>query len=403
MTTENAVLSKEMITQTIESLDANKIDITQHEIEALKTEYNLADAHTHQSQAGAQLQIIESLPELWYRAETMTQYESEQEFIENFYRLHGQHTALNRKQNIYLVYAASIGMHITATYLMQHRMRVGLIEPCFDNLHDLMKHMRVPMSPLDEEIFYDTSSIYENLVKKAVVLDAIVLVDPNNPTGFSLFADGPEAFMEVVRFCQDFNKLLILDFSFSAFILAAGGKRYDVYNILENSDVSYIAMEDTGKTWPMQDAKCSTILASKDLDADIYPIVTSVLLNVSPFVLNLVSKYVQASKADGFRTVAELLDRNRNTSKKMLHGKILSYCEPQIKTSVAWFEIKDQSINADSLHNHLLAHNVYILSGKYFYWHNPDKGQRYIRIALARDSEMFDEAMRVMKEALDEL
>ncbi|MCG6969499.1 MAG: aspartate/tyrosine/aromatic aminotransferase [Gammaproteobacteria bacterium] len=380
-----------------------KEDITQHEIEALKTEYNLADAHTHQSQSGAQLQIIQSLPELWYRAEAQTQYQSEQEFIESFYRLHGQYTALERKQNIYLVYAASIGMHITATYLMQHQMRVGLIEPCFDNLHDLMKHMRIPMSPLEEEIFHDTSTIYGNLMKKAVVLDAIVLVDPNNPTGFSLFADGPEAFVEVVRFCTDFNKLLVLDFSFSAFILASGGKRYDIYEILENSGVSYIAMEDTGKTWPMQDAKCSTILASKDLDAHIYPIVTSVLLNVSPFVLNLVTKYVQASEADNFKTVAQLLNRNRKTAKEMLDGDVLSYCEPRIKTSVAWFEIKDQNVSADYLHNHLLQYKVYVLSGKYFYWHNPAKGQRYIRIALARDSEVFDKAMQVMREALNEL
>jgi aspartate/methionine/tyrosine aminotransferase len=87
----------------------------------------------------------------------------------------------------------------------------------------------------------------------------------------------------------------------------------------------------------------------------------------------------------------------------MLEGEVLSYCEPQIKTSVAWFEIKNQCITADYLHAQLLRHKVYVLSGKYFYWHNPDKGQRYIRIALARDSEIFEEAMLVMKEALNGL
>jgi histidinol-phosphate/aromatic aminotransferase/cobyric acid decarboxylase-like protein len=83
---------------------------------------------------------------------------------------------------------------------MQKQMRVGLIEPCFDNLPDLMRHMQVPMHPLDESLFFDTSKIYENLMEKAIMLDPICLVDPNNPTGFSLFADGSEAFDEVVRF-----------------------------------------------------------------------------------------------------------------------------------------------------------------------------------------------------------
>ncbi|HLD66386.1 MAG TPA: aspartate aminotransferase, partial [Pseudomonas sp.] len=174
-----------------------KEDITQHEIAALKTRFNLADAHTHQKQSRSQRCIVESLPSLWYKAENQTQYQSEQEFIEAFYSFHGQHRALQRKDQIYLVYAASIGMHITATYLKKHNLRVGLIEPCFDNLHDLMKHMQVPMSPLSELLFRDHSAIYGNLVEHASDLDAIVLVDPNNPTGFSLFSPGPEAFMEV--------------------------------------------------------------------------------------------------------------------------------------------------------------------------------------------------------------
>ncbi len=40
-------------------------DITQHEIEALKFEYNLADAHTHQAQSPTQEQIVDRLPGLW--------------------------------------------------------------------------------------------------------------------------------------------------------------------------------------------------------------------------------------------------------------------------------------------------------------------------------------------------
>ncbi|MFL0798577.1 MAG: aminotransferase class I/II-fold pyridoxal phosphate-dependent enzyme [Cellvibrionaceae bacterium] len=379
------------------------VDITQHEVEALKTEYNLADAHTHQSQSSKQREIVSSLPDIWYESENKTQYESEQNFIEKFYTLHGQYTALKRKDEIYLVYAASIAMNITATYLSQNDMRVGLIEPCFDNLHDLMHHARVPMTPLDESLFQDSKSIYQNLMDNALPLNAIFVVDPNNPTGFSLFSDGKESFLELVRFCCEYNKLLIMDTCFSAFVLASGGERYDIYEILENSGVSYIVMEDTGKTWPLQDAKCATLHASKDINDDIYNIFTSVLLNVSPFILNLVSRYIEDSQEDDFRSVGELLDRNRELSQHYLDGDQLRYCEPQIKTSVAWFEIKDPTINADQLQELMLSKNVYVLPGKYFYWANPERGQRYIRIALARDTDVFERAMQVAAEVLNDI
>src|SRR5882724_8123385 len=152
------------ITQMPESSKLSiKNDITQHEIAALKTRFNLADAHTHQGQSASQRRIVENLPNLWYSAENHSQYQSEQEFIDTFYRCHGQLRALERRHEIYLVYAASIGMHITATYLQRKRLKVGLIEPCFDNLHDLMGHMAIPMVPLCESLFSEPSMIYRRL------------------------------------------------------------------------------------------------------------------------------------------------------------------------------------------------------------------------------------------------
>ena len=378
-----------------------KNDITQHEIAALRTRFNLADAHTHQSQSASQRRIVESLPNLWYSAENHTQCQSEQEFIETFYRFHGQHRALDRRNDIYLVYAASIGMHITATYLQRKRYRVGLIEPCFDNLHDLMKHMEIPMAPLRESLFSEPSMVYRNLEEQARELDAIVLVDPNNPTGFSTMSPRDDAFREILRFCVDHGKLLILDLCFASFILMSGQPRRDIYTLLEDSGVRYIAMEDTGKTWPLQAAKCATIMASRDLNDDIYKIVTSVLLNVSPFVLKLVTRYIQDSINDGFASVAEVLDLNRAQVRKQLEGSLLSYCEPMVKTSVAWFKINDLRLGSDTLQSYLLDHNIYVVPGKFFYWSDPAQGQRFVRIALARDPHMFGQAVSALRKALD--
>jgi aspartate/methionine/tyrosine aminotransferase len=379
----------------------DKEDITQHEISALKTRFNLADAHTHQDQSVTQQEIVNRLPELWYRAQGQSQYQSEQEFIQAFFTFHGQEHALKRNDEIYLVYAASIAMHITATYLRKRNMSVGLIEPCFDNLHDLLKHMEVPLTPLDEALLQSSTDVYAKLQSAAANVDAIFLVDPNNPTGTSMFAEGADTFVEVARYCKDHGKLLILDFCFAAFIKAAGGSRVDAYAILDDIGTQYIIMEDTGKTWPLQDTKCATIMSSQAINADIYSIVTSVLLNVSPFILNVVTQYIRDSSDDDFESVRSVLDVNRAAARRHLQGSFLNYLTPKIETSVAWFEILRDGVTADDLQAYLMAYEVYVLPGKYFYWSQPQAGQKYIRLALARKPEEFEQAVETIARALE--
>jgi aspartate/methionine/tyrosine aminotransferase len=41
-----------------------------------------------------------------------------------------------------------------------------------------------------------------------------------------------------------------------------------------------------------------------------------------------------------------------------------------------------------------------VLPGTYFFWHDPAKGERYVRLALAREPEMFAQAMAATREVL---
>ncbi len=292
-------------------------------------------------------------------------------------------------------------MHITATFLRKHNMSVGLIEPCFDNLHDLLKHMEVPMTPLPEAILADPTQVYRLLEKHASNLDAIFLVDPNNPTGTSMFSDGPETFVEVARYCRDHKKILILDFCFASFLKVSGRKRVDAYAILDEVGTDYLVMEDTGKTWPLQDTKCATLMSSQRLNPEIYSIVTSVLLNVSPFILQLVTEYINDSEADGFASVRDVLQTNRKAAREYLDGTMLRYIEPAIETSVAWFEIQRDDLSGDDLQAYLLEYQAYVLPGRYFFWSNPQLGRSYVRLALARDPGSFEAAMQVIRQALE--
>ncbi len=377
-------------------------DLTQHEIQALKQEYNLADAHTHQSQSPTQKGIVERLPALWYEAEKTKQADMEKHFIETFFRVQKQHYAL--RTPTMLVYAASIALVIAANYLKQKKMSVGLLHPCFDNLHDILKHMQIPMQPLEEEWLHNFDHIYDNL-KKNVTTDAILIVDPNNPTGFTLSDTGKNAtrgFEEVIRYAKDHKKLLIFDFCFASFLPDDNLVIFEIYELLEKSGVSYIAIEDTGKTWPLQDAKVALLKTSKDLHDDIYSIHTSYLLNVSPFILNLVSEYIVDSEKDNFSSIFDLLERNRKIAEKELKGSLLEFQKPKSKVSVAWFKIKDPKIKSTDLQKAILKQGVYVLPGTFFFWNDHEHGEHFIRMALARNTEMFEPAIKLVRKALDQ-
>lgn len=376
-------------------------DLTQHEIEALKMYHNVADAHTHQSQSQTQRNIVARLPELWYQAERTKQADMESRFIETFFTVQGQHTASTTPSM--LVYASSIAIVIVANYLMKKKYSVSLIEPCFDNLHDVLHHMQVPLFAVDETWLHDVDKIYDRLSKE-IKTDAIFLVDPNNPTGFTLTGSGKEVdkgFKEVIRYCVDHDKLLIFDFCFASFLLSDPTLGiFDVYALLEKSGVRYIAIEDTGKTWPIQDTKVAILKCSKSLYKEIYPIFTSYLLNVSPFILNVVTEYILDSEKDNFQSVLGLLKTNREIAEKILDGTVLRYIPSKAQVSVVWFEIIDPDVNATSLHEKLRAADVYVLPGTYFYWKHKAVGERYIRIALARDTHVFLSTVERIKQVL---
>lgn len=378
-------------------------DLTQHEVQALKYRYNFADAHTHQSQSASQLDIVKRLPELWLESEQIKQEVLNNKFIESFYKVRGIETALI-PNNVMLHYAASIVTIHIANFLLKKRLTVSLIEPCFDNLYEILMHMEIPLSPLPEELLYEEDKIYENL-KNNVKTDAIFIVDPNNPTGFTLLGKkNQKAFENVVKFCKDYDKILIIDHCFANFLMNDEEiELYDTYKVLKESGIKYMAIEDTGKTWPIQDAKIAMLKVSDDLYEEMYSIYTAYILNVSPFVLNFLIEYLQDSQRCQFASTRKLLNTNRKILEEIFRDSILKVQNPKGKVSVAWCEIMNPNLTATELQKILYEGGVYVLPGTYFFWCNPERGERYIRIALARDTDNFVEGMSLIRQILSQL
>ena len=378
-------------------------DLTQHEVEALKQKYNYADAHTHQSQSDSQLEIVKRLPELWLEAEKTKQEILEKKFIETFYNMRGLESTL-QPNNVMLYYAASIATIHIANYLLKKRYSVSLLEPCFDNLYEILMHMEIPLSPLKEELLHDVDKIYENL-RTHVKSDAIFIVDPNNPTGFTLLGQqNKKAFEQVVQFCKDYDKILIVDYCFANFLMNDEEfELYDTYKVLKDSGIKYMAIEDTGKTWPIQDAKIAMLKVSDNLYEEMFSIYTAYILNVSPFILNFLTEYLLDSQKCQFASTLSILNTNRKILSEKFQNSILTPLKPKGKVSVAWCEIREPNLKATELQKILYEEGVYVLPGTYFFWHNPDQGEKYIRIALARDTDNFLEGMSLIKDILDRL
>jgi aspartate/methionine/tyrosine aminotransferase len=67
---------------------------------------------------------------------------------------------------------------------------------------------------------------------------------------------------------------------------------------------------------------------------------------------------------------------------------------------VAWFKINHDTLWATRLHADLMDVGVAVLPGTGFFWSRPSRGQDYVRIALARDPQMFASAMKQLSAAL---
>ncbi|MBO1066164.1 MULTISPECIES: aminotransferase class I/II-fold pyridoxal phosphate-dependent enzyme [Nostocales] len=378
-------------------------DLTQHEVQALKHKYNFADAHTHQSQSISQLEIVKRLPELWLESEKIKQEVLNTRFIETFYKVRKIESAL-MPNNIMLHYAASIATIQVANFLLKKRLTVSLLEPCFDNLYEILMHMEIPLSPLKEELLHEEDKIYENL-KNHVKTDAIFIIDPNNPTGFTLLdKKNKQSFENLVRFCKDYDKILIIDYCFANFLMNDEEiELYDTYKILRESGVKYMAIEDTGKTWPIQDAKIAMLKVSDNLYDEMYSIYTAYILNVSPFILNFLTEYIKDSQRYQFTSTKNLLNTNRKIIEEIFDNSILKIQKPKGKVSVAWCEIMEPNLTATELQRILCTGGIYVLPGSYFFWYNPAQGERYIRIALARNTDNFLEGMSLIRQILNQL
>jgi aspartate/methionine/tyrosine aminotransferase len=365
-------------------------DLTQLQIRSLPEVFNFTDGHAHRSFTPEERPIAEGLSDIFFEVEREKYSEIKRTYLEAFYSLYSQ-TFDTTATKYLLLPSASISLEIVANFLRVRGLDLVLIEPCFDNLTNMFKRHNVGLEAF-QDFWFETGEFLDRL--RETHGQAICLVSPNNPTGITC---SPEQFRQLVDFCKQEHRLLIIDSSFRAYKQEAD--QHDEYRLLQESGIEYIMIEDTGKTWPTKELKVSALAMAPSLYKTVYDIYTDFLYHHSPVTIRLLTELIRFSKADNLRTVKDNIAVNRAALHKAVEGTFLVPQERAF-TSVTWLRIQND-LGGEQLAGILKEAGIFILPGTKFFWSGHSTGGQYLRIALARDPEVFARAMERLSGILE--
>jgi aspartate/methionine/tyrosine aminotransferase len=349
--------------------------LTRHERRSLMGGANLSDGHARQD-IGPYETVVERLPEIFAEAGEAQVRDVEERFEDAFFTYGGQLSAVRMKPPLYN-YACSLSIEVVANFLRHNGLSASLIHPTFDNLADILKGAGVELHSLDQE------RLTFGFAGRGIPTDAVFLVCPNNPTGQSLTR---RQFERIARSCAKRGKLLIVDFSFRFYSSLV---EWDQYEILLSAGGDFIALEDTGKTWPTLDLKVGLTLASDRVYDDLLEVHEDLVLNVSPFTLGLLRECIGIDAAlEGLGSAQRTVEENRAILRALLADTPLTIPNETSTISVEWVRLPPGWRTPD-LCDWLTAHDVHVLPGMPFYWDRPALGESFIRVALARSTEEF--------------
>ena len=371
-------------------------NLTEFEIDTLSQAYNLTDGHAFRSWSPAEEAVIRRTPEFFHAVDRRFQWRVERDYIVDFLDLARQ-TYDDARVGCLMCFTASMAFEVVANWLRRRRWSVTLIEPAFDNLADIFRRHDVPLHSFADELMEAPPDVFAGRVHE-IETECVCLVTPNNPTGITLSEPNLRLLAE---FCAAHGKLLILDSCFRAY--TPRGSVYDQYRILLDSGVDFVMIEDTGKTWPTVEIKAPFFCVSraKGFFQQIYDIYTDFLLHISPVGIKLVHEFIRISRGDDLALIRDVVRVNREALYRNLAGTFLTPCEKSF-ASVAWLRI-DVPIRSAELKRLLDQRGVYVLAGNLFFWSDCRRGDRYIRVALTRDADVFAEAAARIGEACRKL
>lgn len=377
--------------------DNSNNNLTELEVFGLSVKYNLADGHSYISAKSHFEEVLEGLPALWELAVKTPIPAMELIFKNKFAHYFGLNGLVGHR-HFSVCPTASNSIDIVGAWARSMAYTIGLVEPTFDNIAQLLRRREVNLEAIPEGMFADLTALEKMVCDKK--LDALFMVNPNNPTGFVVDA---MRMSEVIEMCRRHNVVLILDTSFRF----CHRSTIDEYALLIDSGVPFIILEDTGKQWPTLDTKASLLSYSEELALGIRNIYEELYLCSSNFSLSVIGGFIDATVAKGgLAYMQSVVEQNLQIAKTALNDSLVTVegIESDSIMSVLWLNIERTGCTDIELAQYLSTYDVAVLPGRYFYWNSHEAcGHNHIRIALMKSAEKFGLSVLRLKKALVEL
>ncbi|MFG2440940.1 aminotransferase class I/II-fold pyridoxal phosphate-dependent enzyme [Streptomyces sp. NPDC048508] len=358
-------------------------NLTEIESAALSASANLSDGHAYRSPSKREAAVLETAGRLLLGLDRRNLEKLSRVYLEEFFAL-GKQTLRVDDFHAYHCLSASMAIEMIANHLRLQEMRAVLVEPCFDNLSDILKRHQVSLGVIPDDLYEHPSALVDVLDRHET--DAVFLVSPNNPTGRHLPAPSLKA---VAEHCARRGRLLILDACFRFYMPER--YTYDQYAILMRSGADWILIEDTGKTWPTQEVKAPFFCTSASVTKPLGRIYNDFLLMGSPFALALLTELVRSAAEDGLESVQGIVEHNRSVLRRALAGTTLRPVEMPF-VGVSWLALQEGT-SADEFCAVLSGLGVEVLPGGPFFWNDSARGAHYMRVSLVRDPDVFQRAV----------
>jgi aspartate/methionine/tyrosine aminotransferase len=322
--------------------------------------------------------IVELRADLFSHLKSTPRRRLEAEFLARYQRVSGESVDVN---DVVFFLTASQAIGVVAKHLAAGGVRrIGIPEPTFDNLPRLLVAAGLEPVPVAEND--------EALLDAAGSLDAIFLVLPNNPTGWT---PSRRALAALPAAARRSGCLVVIDRT-CRFL------QEEQYPEILGAGFEWIDIEDTGKTWTTGGTKVAFVRAKSSLTLDAIWEGLDMHMKCVP-ALNLHIAAEVIAREDGAERIRRAIGLNREVLVNTLGP--LGFELASRPLGVALLRLpQDCALGSTHLAEKVLTEGVEIMAGGRFFWHSPKAGEPFIRVSLARPTESFPHKIRALAKAI---
>lgn len=364
--------------------------LTQMQLLGVGSGTNVAEGYPRFDPTPSQSEILAQLPALMADARSTPYPILEARAHAAFLHALGQSAAPIGSGRILSTYASTIAIDVAAAALARRVRTVGLIHPVIDCIPALLRSRGLALVPLSERAL-KAGTVFESHPE----IEAIVTANPNNPTG--TFTSESEL-ARLAELCAERGAPLLIDQCFRAFDVRT---QYDTYALLDATGVEYVLIEDTGKLWPTAGVKLGFLAWSANCRLDLSEIAADVLLTAPPFSVAVVEQFALDMADGGMAVLHDRIAGNRLALMRVLDGgERVTVSDGASRVSVARLKL-GAGLSGTRLWGQLLRQGVHAVPCRPFYWSDGRTGERYLRVALARERDVVERAGQVVRDCVE--